>query len=461
VNLPVVVGLGRRGAAGAQGRCFENVTDVLASPRTTRQWSTQPADPSRLRPAAREPATCAGCVIGGVCLSVGAEANGNPCLVCDPNGSSTSFTAAVGRSCGADSNGCSQQDACDSEGRCQPNHLPAGAPCGSSVSSACDQADVCDGNGNCQQQLAQNGTACDDGAFCTTGDQCQAGQCVPTGNQNCGASRTCNETTNQCQCQGCAIGGGCLAPGTINPADPCQLCDPGRSANGFSAGMNGSACDDGAFCTVGDQCQSGQCASGGPRGCENGQRCDETANACVPVPVAVQLAAWLTAAAQATTPLPVTSVVQGVSGSDMTAAPAFPRGPDLGAIFSPIGWPSDGTLDLTKYVQFGIAPSGTARSIMYDHLEFSIAAGGGFPSASAIIPTSWQLRSDLDAFQFPLASGTVSISLNQTAVPVAPSIRSIGTVAESVTFRVYLFTSGGLATTGMGIVDLGVFGVVQ
>jgi hypothetical protein len=406
--------------------------------------------------------TCAGCVIEGVCFASGAEASGNPCRVCDPMRSSTAFSPAVGKDCGAGPNACSQQDSCDNAGRCLPNHLPSGTPCGSSVSNICDQPDSCDGSGNCQPHLVQNGTACDDGSFCATGDQCQGGQCVATSSQNCGANRVCNEASNQCQCQGCTIVGNCIASDTINPANSCEICDPGRNANVFSPSLNGRACDDGAFCTVGDQCQGGQCAAAGARSCGDGLRCDEAANACVIAPIPVQLAVWATETAQATVPLPVTSVVQGVAGSNMTAGPGFQRGPDLGSIFASTGWPTDGSVDLSKYVQIGMAPAGLARAISYDHFEFGIGGRGGFGpgSGSSVISIPWQLRSDVDAFQFPIASGTVLLSLNEPTIRIAPSIRTLGTISQPVTFRVYLATTGGLEL-GLGIVDLMAFGVVQ
>ena len=197
--------------------------------------------------------TCPGCIINGVCLTIGTEASGNPCLVCDPTRSTTSYTAAAGKSCGAGPTACSQQDSCDGQGRCQPNHLAVNAPCGNTASGPCDQPDSCDGNGTCQQRVAGNGTGCDDGAFCTVGDQCQGGQCVPTGNQNCGANRTCNEAANQCQCQGCQIGNTCFSAGAVNPANSCQICDLSRSATTFSVRANAS-CGAGQICNAQAQC---------------------------------------------------------------------------------------------------------------------------------------------------------------------------------------------------------------
>jgi hypothetical protein len=206
--------------------------------------------------------TCSGCLIDGVCIPSGSASNGNPCLTCDPSRSTTSFTVSVGTSCGAAATACSGQDTCDAQGRCQPNNLPAGTACGSPSSSTCDQADACDGNGSCQQRLAQNGTPCDDGAFCTTGDQCQAGQCVASGQQSCGVNRFCNEAANQCQCQGCQIGNSCVAAGATNATNPCQVCDPNRSTTALSANT-GAQCGAAATnCSGQDTCNAqGQCVA--------------------------------------------------------------------------------------------------------------------------------------------------------------------------------------------------------
>jgi len=215
--------------------------------------------------------TCVGCIVDGVCLAVGTEASGNPCFVCDPNRSTEEFTVAIGKNCGAGPTACSLQDTCDGQGRCQPNNLPVGAACGSPASGACDQPDTCDGSGSCQQRLAQNGLACDDGVFCTVGDQCQGGRCVPTANQNCGANRNCNESARQCQCQGCQIGNTCVVAGGINPSNACQVCDPNQSRTGFSANTGGQCGSGAAECSARDTCNAqGQCVA---NNLADGSRC--------------------------------------------------------------------------------------------------------------------------------------------------------------------------------------------
>jgi hypothetical protein len=102
-----------------------------------------------------------------------------------------------------------------------------------------------------------NGTACDDGLFCTQNDTCQAGTC--TG-----------------------------APANCSDGDPCTIdtCDEGTNACLNTPAPNGSACDDGNACTQNDQCNGGTCA-GTSFSCDDGNVCNgiETCNpatGCVP-----------------------------------------------------------------------------------------------------------------------------------------------------------------------------------
>jgi hypothetical protein len=232
--------------------------------------------------------TCAGCAISGTCLASGAQEPGNPCRVCDPASSTTAFSVVVGRSCGSGPTTCSAQDACGADGQCQPNHLPAATPCGNSASSTCDQADLCDGNGSCLPRLSQNGSTCNDGRFCTVGDECQGGVCTPTANRNCGAGVSCDETGDVCQCQGCSIGGTCVPPGTVNPANSCQVCNPARSTSAY-VGNTGASCGAAATnCSGQDTCSdqgvclpnhfNSQTTCGSPGACGIANQCDGGGN---------------------------------------------------------------------------------------------------------------------------------------------------------------------------------------
>jgi hypothetical protein len=76
-------------------------------------------------------------------------------------------------------------------------------------------------------------------------------------------------------CSGCVIEGRCFALGTLNDQNPCEVCDPSRATSLWSPN-DGSACDDGLFCTVEDSCQVGVC-SGTPRVCDDDVQCNGVA----------------------------------------------------------------------------------------------------------------------------------------------------------------------------------------
>lgn len=286
--------------------------------------------------------SCDGCLINGICVAAGALDPGNACQVCQPSQSLTSYSANFGAACGEAATECSEQDTCNAQGQCASNHSPAGTLCGFVQGAAqCDAADTCNGDGQCVLRVARDGDPCDDGLFCTQGDRCQGGQCLSGGARNCGANQSCNETADQCRCSGCSVAGTCFASGAVNPANPCQICNPSQNASGFVGNVGaacgsgpsacssqdscsqqgqclpnhsavgtlcgspaagacdaadscdgsgacvarvaaaGSPCEDGQFCTDADRCQSGQCVAGGPRSCGLNRSCSEGTDSCV------------------------------------------------------------------------------------------------------------------------------------------------------------------------------------
>jgi hypothetical protein len=108
---------------------------------------------------------------------------------------------------------------------------------------ACHLAGVCQpSTGTCTNPLNKDGALCDDGNACTQTDSCQGGVCV-------GATPVV-----------------CVA------TDPCQEakgCDPATGQCNLIALLDGTPCDDGNGCTVGDQCTGGTCG-GAPRICPAG-----------------------------------------------------------------------------------------------------------------------------------------------------------------------------------------------
>jgi hypothetical protein len=200
---------------------------------------------------------CDGVVDNGICD------DGNPCTKDICNGADCKHDqGALGLTCD-DGNACTQEDqcaagacvggglkTCDDQNACTTDACDPAKGCvhGSvAAATSCDSdgnpctADGCDGKGKCVHPALDTGSACpDDGNACTA-DTCDgAGACLHN------ANNVCN------------IGGTCVQPGTVNPADPCQVCNPLQSKTQWVL-QNGLACDDGDACTVADKCTSGTC----------------------------------------------------------------------------------------------------------------------------------------------------------------------------------------------------------
>ena len=113
----------------------------------------------------------------------------------------------------------------------------------------CDDDNVCTADsctldaGGCFNKPTDAG--CDDGEPCTSDDQCDpaTGVCEP------GKALECDDD-NPCTNDGCS-GGTCF----------------------FDTGSEGAACSDGDACTVKDHCTGGECESGGPMACDDGNPC--------------------------------------------------------------------------------------------------------------------------------------------------------------------------------------------
>ena len=125
--------------------------------------------------------------------------------------------------------------------------------------------------------------ACDESHPCSKGAwycdmASDAGKCVQKAEdgQSCGKNVECKS--------GYCVEGTCCA--TECPGE-CQTCSMPGSAGTCTQVKDGTTCDDGQFCTVGDQCTDGGCESGSARdcsqydsACSEGQ-CDEEADSCV------------------------------------------------------------------------------------------------------------------------------------------------------------------------------------
>ncbi|MFH1535559.1 MAG: C1 family peptidase [Patescibacteria group bacterium] len=101
---------------------------------------------------------------------------------------------------------------------------------------------------------------CDDGLYCNGTETCIAGVC------QAGVPADCSNLSDQCNTGVCD-----------ETADSCKT----------QPKPNGTSCDDGLYCNVGETCQAGEC-KGTPRNCDDGKTCtsdtcDEISKSCVNV----------------------------------------------------------------------------------------------------------------------------------------------------------------------------------
>ncbi len=213
--------------------------------------------------------------------------------------------------------------ACDDGAFCTTSDTCNAGVCGGAArdcTSAGDQCNsgVCDEAADaCVKQAVTDGTSCEDGEYCTVGDACAAGACMGGGPRSCGAAGgscregVCDEATDSCdgdpvpdgtacddgqfcttsdQCVAGTCAGG--APRDCSSADAtCRVgtCDDNLNLCVATPAPDGTTCDDGAFCTTGDSCAAGSC-TGAPRDCSgaadacNNGSCSEASDSCVPQP---------------------------------------------------------------------------------------------------------------------------------------------------------------------------------
>ena len=115
------------------------------------------------------------------------------------------------------------------------------------LNGACAVGHCNESQDSCEAKPINNGQACDDGLFCTSGEACVAGQCVGLP-KDCGdgigcTNDSCDEVINQCV----------------------------RT-------KNDSKCDNGLFCDGAELCEPGRAGANPVTGCVPG------ANACPTCP---------------------------------------------------------------------------------------------------------------------------------------------------------------------------------
>ncbi len=237
--------------------------------KSTSAWSSAPDGKSCASGEVCSSGTCGpGCFISGTYYAASAPNPANPCQGCVPATSTTSWTSlATGTACGAGEvcnagacqTGCyiggmfyasgaaNPSNACQS---CQPatsttawSNVSDGTSCGS---------EICIG-GVCGSGCVISGTTYTSGAS-NPANPCQS--CQPATSSTswtnssdgtgCGAGEVCSGGT--CG-SGCFIGGTVYAPGTANPANSCQSCQPGTSTTVWSNVPDETSCPSGSCCT--------------------------------------------------------------------------------------------------------------------------------------------------------------------------------------------------------------------
>lgn len=225
--------------------------------------------------------------------------------LCDPDsGLCRHALAPDGTPCGDDLF-CNGVETCR-EGGCTPSLNPCPPRC-----SACDEeAKTCrptDGHcvidGECHDAGAPNpanrcqecdpqrnatawsnrpdGTVCSDGGFCVENDTCSDGVCLPGSEPCLEECSSCDEEHDRCVVDPgrCAIDGRCYSAGDRNPENPCEECDPSRSATAWSDRPDGSSYPGGQFC-LGQVCRNGAPSDGAPPCAEECSSCDEESQSC-------------------------------------------------------------------------------------------------------------------------------------------------------------------------------------
>jgi hypothetical protein len=223
---------------------------------------------------------------------------------CD-GGSVTGLPRAAGVICGSEESECSRIDRCDGEGRCSPNHEPAGTPAAAPPGDC--RSHECDGEGGVRpapDDQSVNDARCADaerpycvgGACvqCFTDDQCgESSECV---------ARACEQ--NACVTRNRSSGTPCgdAADTTCSDPDTCDgagNCEPNEvpagtvltlascmtvRCDGQGTGLITETCDDpvNRFCDV----EADACVACRPGGLDCGQtfrsRCDPVSFECVP-----------------------------------------------------------------------------------------------------------------------------------------------------------------------------------
>ncbi len=213
-----------------------------------------------------------------------------------------------------DSNTCTKDDKCDSEGKCKGGGLincSDGNPCsintcdsktgctGTPKAGPCDDNNPCTENDYCKDQQCfagklkicndskpctddqcnlndgtcsytpGSGSSCNDNNSCTTKDTCNNGKC-----EGVNDFKYCNDG-NSCTEQDSCIGGKCVGKTKqCNDQNPCTKDSCKQTGTGCTyEHLKGDPCEDGILCTIGELCSKGKCIGGKEKNCDDGNMC--------------------------------------------------------------------------------------------------------------------------------------------------------------------------------------------
>ena len=178
--------------------------------------------------------------------------------------------------CVGDGGGCDDGDACTAGDTC------LGGQCIASAEVTCDPSEnvclpvVCNPLLGCTEEPSL--APCDDDDFCTTGDACAGGECIP------GATALECDDEDPCTIDSCHPDVGCTTapdPTVCDDGDPCTTDECATGGVCSSAPFKGP-CEDGDLCTTGETCAGGECSGGGPVDCEDNNPCTVLAGECEP-----------------------------------------------------------------------------------------------------------------------------------------------------------------------------------
>ena len=241
----------------------------------------------------------------------------NPCTADKCDAGDCKFDAAA-----QDTKACDDGNKCNvaDSGKCKSGSCAAGTPKDCTKGATVCQTAYCDNKtGNCVTQNKVDGTACQDGSGCTSNDKCSEGKCIAGKDVDCPDKSAC--VASQCKSTaadkyecvaqnkpndlGCDDGKYCTEGEVCDGAGVCKggkdrdcsgsgdacnsgSCDDTKKACVKLPKALGTACDDGAYCTIKDVCDAvGVCKGGGARDCPDDAAkcrvgsCSEAGNACL------------------------------------------------------------------------------------------------------------------------------------------------------------------------------------